>query len=392
MSTGLYGKRSPFATPTSPIQGERLSSSLRVAFALEQDVGHAVQSVNLQQCVKEHPEIDAHFTAVNFYQAGGLIEKLPFLPGYVRAAWRARLEVRRGLDHWHPDAIFWNTQKPAVLYPDLVRRVPSIISLDVTPKQYDAIGAAYGHSPDGAGPIAAIKHHMNRLVFRFARRLLPATEWVRRSLIEDYGVSPDRIEVLPPGTDLTRFHLPVSRPSDEDGVVRLLFIGGDFIRKGGDTLLEWFHTAADAHRAVLHIVTRDPIPASDRVFSHRITYDDDRLACLYREADVFVMPTRAECFGLVYTEAMASGLPVIACPVGGVPEVVQHGETGLLVPPGDVAALAAALTALIHDSTFRRRLGDRGRQVAEQRFDARKNVSRIAELLRSVVEEARADC
>jgi glycosyltransferase involved in cell wall biosynthesis len=238
--------------------------------------------------------------------------------------------------------------------------------------------------------VAFAKHRLNRRIFHLARRLVPATQWVARSLIDDYGVSPERIEVLPPGTDLERFRPPERRPSDGDGILRVLFVGGEFYRKGGDTLLEWFRRSPLAERCALDVVTRDGIPSSERVTVHRLGHGKDRLAELFREADVFVLPTRAECFGLVLTEAMASGLPSVTTAVGGVPEVVEDGVNGLLVPPDDVAALDAALTRLLTDRTLRIRLGRQGRKIAEERFDARKNVARIVEVLHEVVQEGHA--
>jgi glycosyltransferase involved in cell wall biosynthesis len=86
-------------------------------------------------------------------------------------------------------------------------------------------------------------------------------------------------------------------------------------------------------------------------------------------ADVFVLSTRSEGLPLSILEAMAAGLPVVASAVGGVPELVVDGETGLLVPPDDVAALAAALERLVREPERRRRMGDAGRHRAEAHFD-----------------------
>jgi glycosyltransferase involved in cell wall biosynthesis len=365
----------------------RTTETFRVAFVMEQVVGHAVQAAHMRRCIVNHPEIEARFVPVTFFKKRGLVERLP-LPGYARAAYRARLEVSDGLGDWEPDAIFWNTQKPAMFCSSLLRNVPSVISLDVTPKQYDDLAEEYGHVPDQPGAIASAKQWLNRRIFNQARLLLPATDWVRRSLIDDYGVPDERIEVLPPGTDVERFHPPTQRPSETSGTLRILFVGGDFIRKGGDTLLEWFRSSPASESCELHIVTREAVTSSERVVVHRLSHEKDRLAELFREADVFVLPTRAECFGLVLTEAMASGLPVVTCPVGGIPEVVDDGVSGLLVPAGDPRALDGALTRLIEDRALRLRLGEHGRQIAEQRFDARKNVARIAEILQEIAEQS----
>jgi glycosyltransferase involved in cell wall biosynthesis len=90
---------------------------------------------------------------------------------------------------------------------------------------------------------------------------------------------------------------------------------------------------------------------------------------LLAAADVFVLPSRSEGLPLSVIEAMAAGLPVVASRVGGVPELVAGGETGMLVPPGDPEALAAALRALLDDAERRRALGAAGRRRAEAHFD-----------------------
>ena len=86
------------------------------------------------------------------------------------------------------------------------------------------------------------------------------------------------------------------------------------------------------------------------------------LSRLYDSCDLFVAPSLYESFGLIYLEAMAWGKPVIACNSGGVGEVVIHGETGILVPPADSAALAGAILRILSDNDLARRLGDSGRQ------------------------------
>jgi glycosyltransferase involved in cell wall biosynthesis len=103
----------------------------------------------------------------------------------------------------------------------------------------------------------------------------------------------------------------------------------------------------------------------------------DRVLCLgalphfsewLGRADLFLLPSETESFGLAALEALACGVPVIASDVGGLPEVVRHGETGLLVPPGDPAALAAAVASLLDDEPRRQRLGQAGREDAVARF------------------------
>ena len=95
----------------------------------------------------------------------------------------------------------------------------------------------------------------------------------------------------------------------------------------------------------------------------------DDVAAQLAQSDVFVLASRSEGMPLSVLEAMAAGLPVVATAVGGVPELVVSGETGLLVPPGDIDALAAALRTVLSDAQLRRAMGDAGRARAQQLFD-----------------------
>lgn len=95
----------------------------------------------------------------------------------------------------------------------------------------------------------------------------------------------------------------------------------------------------------------------------------DDVGSILAEAQIFALATRSECLPLSILEAMASGLPVVASSVGGVPEAVIHGETGLLVAPGDPDALADALALLVDDPALRSRMGAAGRARAERLFD-----------------------
>jgi phosphatidylinositol alpha-1,6-mannosyltransferase len=114
----------------------------------------------------------------------------------------------------------------------------------------------------------------------------------------------------------------------------------------------------------------------------------DRLPALFREAHLFVMPVREETagasvegFGIVYLEASASGLPVVAAASGGAAEAVHDGLTGLVVPPDDPQALTAALRRLLGDADLRRQMGRAGRQWVESEMNWDRAAREFAALL-----------
>ena len=110
-----------------------------------------------------------------------------------------------------------------------------------------------------------------------------------------------------------------------------------------------------------------------------------KLADLYRHAGVFVMPSHYETFGISVIEAMAFGLPVVATHVGGLPEVVEDGVTGILVPPKDSKALAEALLQLLRDPDLSARMGQAGRERVRSEFTVDRIVSQTLDVYKSVV-------
>jgi glycosyltransferase involved in cell wall biosynthesis len=105
------------------------------------------------------------------------------------------------------------------------------------------------------------------------------------------------------------------------------------------------------------------------------------LIALYHSAQIFCLPTRGDCLPMVLSEAGAAGLPAVSTAVAGIPEIVRDGETGLLVPVGDVAALTRALRILVDDPALRRKLGSAAQDLVSAEYDAEKNVHRLVDLV-----------
>jgi glycosyltransferase involved in cell wall biosynthesis len=306
------------------------------------------------------------------------------LPAGARGVLRGIAQTGEGLRRGPHDALLFLTHNPAVFRQAALRRIPTCLWTDVTPSQLDEQAEQYAHRRTWLLPLRAFKHLAVARTFRLARRCLAWSEWARRSFVRDYGIPEERTAVVPPGVDLAAWQVP-HRP-ERRGVPRLLFVGGDFARKGGRQLLEVFRERL-LGRAELDVVTRDGVAEEPGVRVHRgLSAGSEALQRLYREADAFVLPTLADCHSIASLEAMASGLPVVTTRVGANPEIVEEGETGFLVEAGDAGALARALTALVDDAGRARAMGQRGRRRAELLFDARRTVDRLVAEARRAAE------
>jgi glycosyltransferase involved in cell wall biosynthesis len=358
-----------------------------MAFVMEQILGHTTWSQNLRAAVDQIDGIEARWVETRLYEAGGTIERLPRIPPIVKASMRGLLDTRRGLSGWTPNVLFFNTQKPAAFCQLEMLRTPTILMTDVTPSQYDRLAGPYDHAADRHPVVGRAKHLINVLNFRLARAVVPWSHWAAESFRSEYGVPAEKIHVIPPGVDTDRWR-PAAIPRAE-GAVRLLFVGGHFERKGGRLLLEVFRARRLGERASLHIVTRDRIDPEQGVVVHRdVENNDEALLRLYQQSDVFVLPTMADCFSLASIEAMAAGLPVITTNVGGIPDIVAHGQTGFALPAGDGRQLGEVLHSLVDDATIRKTLGSNARSRAVNLFDARVSARKILYLARSLLTEA----
>jgi glycosyltransferase involved in cell wall biosynthesis len=354
-------------------------------FIMEQHIGHRSYYENLRRYIDQSANIDPEWIEVTYQESWGRSKTLRFIPERLRGSLDGRAQVRNALMHTNSDIAFFNTQVPAALGGSLARKLPYVLSTDITPKQYDSMATLYGHKPDSKGLISRYKHFVNKKLFRGASFLFPWSSWAAESLIDDYHVELQKVEVLPPGVD-TNFWIPANNPENER--VRILFIGGDFYRKGGLDLMEAFRSLP-AGMAELVLVTHSAIELGEGISVYKdMKPNTAELVELCQTCDVFVLPSKAEAFGIAAVEASALGLPVIAAKVGGLGDIVADGENGYLIPPGDRAALAQRLLVLAENPSLRRAYGMTSRQRAIRSFDARKNSSRLIDILHEVKRES----
>lgn len=366
---------------------QRVTYPLHIYFCAWPVAGVRTQYENVRSVAAEVHDVDMHYVEVTPYKAGGVVERLPLLGTRTRGSLRSFVSTSPMFTARKIDAIW--TQVDTPLFPFLATRarlagIPYVLSTDATTAQVES----FDEYELGDQQHQSLKHRLRDRIaaycYQHATYVLPWSRWAASAIIRQFHVPEQRIRIVPPGVDLRAWPARETAQRHAPGTLpRLLFVGGDFARKGGPLLLDVFR-ASLRERCELHLVTRDPLENEPGVFVYRdLGPNNPRLHRLYETADALVLPTRADCFSLASIEAMATGIPVITCAVGGIPEIVEHGASGWLVPVGDGAALHQAIDALLADPTQADTMGQRGRAIVEQRFDAAKNTQTAFELLRS---------
>jgi glycosyltransferase involved in cell wall biosynthesis len=215
----------------------------------------------------------------------------------------------------------------------------------------------------------------------------------RRVAVIPIGIELDRFQALDPA-GVARVEEVRERWGTSDSTLRILFVGRLVYYKGLSVLIEAMTRCA----GTLQIVGEGPLEGDLRrqiaalglqarvKFVGRVS--DEELPAYYRASDVLVLPSvaKTEAYGLVQIEAMAAKVPVVSTNLPtGVPWVNQHGITGLIVPPGDAAALAEALTRLSEDPALRRTLGENGCRRAAAMFSRERMVGAFKDLVETTV-------
>ncbi|MFJ6895465.1 glycosyltransferase family 4 protein [Streptomyces hokutonensis] len=254
---------------------------------------------------------------------------------------------------------------------------------EIVVPEADRLGlAVLVHLPlgDETGLEAAVAAELDakeRTVLRAVSAVIGTSDWAVRRLVSHHGLAPDRVHVATPGADIA----PLA--SGTDGVSRLLCVAAVTPRKGQHRLIEALAAAADLPWTCTCVggLGTDPEYVDHlRGLIEQYGLQDRlhlagpqagaQLDASYAAADLMVLMSYAETYGMAVTEALARGIPVLATDVGGLPEAVGRapdgGVPGILVPPEDPAALAAELRGWFGEADVRRRLkaAARGRRAA----------------------------
>lgn len=298
-------------------------------------------------------------------------------------------EIDRIASHRHVDIVeapVWNIVGVAPL---LSKRYPVVTSLMTTLKLSLAYRSDLTENEDimktFVNPLVA----MEKYLISESNAVLAISQGIVNDIEVSYDIkiSSERLFVshlgMPDWSVSARKH---DNAKSDYSTIDILFVGRLEKRKGIDVLLEVVPTIARLfHNVNFHIVGDDSIPSRNgstyrmdfeqkypqicgsRVYFYGKVSDAD-LRDHYANCDIFVAPSRFESFGLIYIEAMMFGKPVVGCDVGGIPEVVDHDSTGLLVPPDNPGALQKAIERLVGNADLRLRYGAEGRSKYEQCF------------------------
>ncbi len=235
-------------------------------------------------------------------------------------------------------------------------------------------------------------HAREARVYRRAAVIFTMSEMVRQSFITDFGVAPEKLVTIGCGPNFDATTL-VTNGVTHASEPTILFVGRDPIRKGADIMLSAFRNVR-VHIPTARLVMVGPPQTTPVPEGVEVTGFLDRdtatgLAAMnaaYTSAQVFCLPTRFDAFGTSFVEAMAYGLPCVGPQAWAVPEIIEHGQTGLMVPPEDPRALAEALVAILSDDARRLRMGRAARERMLSTFAWPVLIARMLDSLRRVVE------
>ncbi|MFE2429906.1 glycosyltransferase family 4 protein [Streptomyces sp. NPDC059373] len=275
--------------------------------------------------------------------------------------------------------------------PDIV--VPQARRLRVAVLVHLPLGDETGLTPALATELDALE----RETLRGVGLVVATSPWAARRLAEHHGLPADRVHVVTPGTD------PAPLAPGTDGASRLLCVASVTPRKGQDRLVEALAAVADLPWSCVCVgpLGRDPeyVARLRELIAQHGLGDRVRLAgpltgepleTAYAAADLLVLPSRAETYGMVVTEALMRGIPVLATATGGVPDALGRAPDGSLPgvlvpaqePPHENAALAEALRGWLEDGGLRHRL----RTSARQRRDTLQGWDEVSQRMDAVLD------
>lgn len=371
---------------------------MRALFFNEGNLGaHIMGQGQLETALRiglaELPEVDARFVGLGSmgriaqaaaYRTLGPITGAGLDPRALRwhivQSLRARHAVSTELRNRPADVVHIHTQSVALLMGSAMHTTPVALSVDTTVRDWWSM-PAWRPQQSYAGALIAPSVALERRALERAALVLAWTPWAQHAI--ERSAPGARTVEHHPGLDLTR-HRPAQRQARQRP--RVLFVGGRFVEKGGEDLLAALGDSL-GRDVELDIVTPAAVTEREGVRVHRLSPSSPELIDLQQQSDIVCLPTRGDAAPWAVLEAMACGTPVIATSVGGIPDLLERGRSGVLIPCGDRRALANALSALLADPQRRAALAGRARSRCEAQYDVRHQIPRLVDHLSAATDE-----
>jgi len=237
----------------------------------------------------------------------------------------------------------------------------------------------------GKAWLPPVGEELERAIYLRAAKIFVASQYVKRSLVLDYGIPEDRVLATGFGPNVNP--PPESEPHlCTERIPKIVFIGLFFFQKGGETLLQAFEIVRrqikDAELVIIGREDERNIPGVRFVGRLELHEVAEQLS----GASLFVMPSYYEPFGIAFLDAMICGLPCIGTSVGAAPEIIADGETGFIVPPNHPEALAEKICTILSSPDLAAEMGRRGRKRVEERYSWDKIGDMISEELAGLLQ------
>ncbi len=289
----------------------------------------------------------------------------PVVPLAVGWRWYIAAKYSKLISEGKFDVVYANSQVLAFGLLEVCKRTSTKLALSL-----DVSGPAYARDLLNLS-ISPGQHWPEELtLYEAAHLIVPMSQWIAESLVTEFGVSREKIVVMPPAVDTKEFS-GSDKLRNQGQLPIILFCGNDWERKGGPRLLQW-HQKHWADIAELHIASAKatiPHGLKNVVLHGNVPHVRLRQEILPL-ASIFCLPTWQDMSPYAISEAQAAGLPTVSSRVGGIPELVIHDQTGFLIPPHDDAGFVDAVTRLLHDPALRLDMGRAARQHAAKNLDA----------------------
>lgn len=353
----------------------------RIDFVLTVLTGNLSRYLALRPIIEGDPTIQPRWYPIRTWFKD---DWLRFLPGGVRIRARHLLDSYKLFVRRPPDAVVMHALDTYSLYGAWHRLFRLRTVLINNPDATDFAGKG------------KVSHWMLQSAVDRTSLFVPWSEAAAREMLQVFPEIANRLTVIHPGLVLEKW--PMRSPVIRPGPYRILFVGGDAMRKGLDTLLDAFEQVLNVDCALDVASQRAFLP--DEVISRMEGLENTRLhldltpgsvelKALFDQADVFVLPTRSDASPWVAIEALATGVPVVISAKGGIDEIVLNEETGLIIPSDDPEAIVVAVQRLQSSPDLVERLVRQGRRHVEVNYSASNGTARLLDAVKRLVDDRR---